>query len=320
MNRKVLTLTVSVAAAITLTAGGVFAVTSLNSAPSEAVTKISSPRPYISKSTPTLTPTPSPAATEAPIVDEPVRPQPEAPAGVEAAPQDAPNNISIYTPPAGFIYVQPRMVNVTAGDVPSWISFETNNDNEQSGETEESWNSSLYAYYNNKFGQTYQYDPIEVHAHWWGEPAVSPDHDAIVNYIDNRDALTVNFVVSANRVTSMMPLSWMATTTGYRNPWAWKMEIDPRLGDDVYKTVAALMYIVEVKNSQLANEPIRLHKEFYPTGCADIDVNYLRAWVDRFATGEYDINTGEPTVQTPEPSPSESTAPAVIPSPSAAAV
>lgn len=53
------------------------------------------------------------------------------------------------------------------------------------------------------------------------------------------------------------------------------------------------MYVVELKNGQLQNEPIRLHKEFYPTGCADIDVTYLRAWVTRFATGEYDINTGQ---------------------------
>jgi hypothetical protein len=233
------------------------------------------------------------------IVDEPVRAQPPTPPGVEAVP-DAPNNISIYTPPEGFVYNGTRMVNLSATDIPAWISYDVNNDNEQSGEDEVSWNSSLYAFYNNKFGQTYQYDPIEVHAHWWGDPGSSPDHDSIVNYIDNKDALTVNFVVSANRVTSMMPLSWMATTTGYRNPWAWKMEIDPRLTDDVYRTVGALMFVVEQKNGQLQNEPIRLHKEFYPTGCSEIDVAYLRSWVNKFATGEYDIATGEPTaVSTP---------------------
>ncbi|WP_298119916.1 hypothetical protein [uncultured Aurantimicrobium sp.] len=240
------------------------------------------------------------------VVDEPIRPQPPTPPGVEAFVADAPNNISIYTPPADFVYNGTRMVNVSSADIPSWISFDVNNDNEQSGEDEVSWNSSLYAFYNNKFGQTYQYDPIEVHAHWWGDPATSPDHDSIVNYIDNRDALTVNFVVSANRVTSMMPLSWMATTTGYRNPWAWKMEIDPRLSDDIYKTVGALMYVVELKNGQLQNEPIRLHKEFYPTGCSEIDVVYLRSWVNKFASGEYDINTGEPSVEAPSPSPSPS--------------
>lgn len=235
------------------------------------------------------------------VVDEPVRPQPPTPPGVEAVP-DAPNNISIYTPPEGFVYNGTQMVNLSSADIPSWIFYDVNNDNEQSGEDEVSWNSSLYAFYNNKFGQTYQYDPIEVHAHWWGDPGTSPDHDSIVNYIDNKDALTVNFVVSANRVTNMMPLSWMATTTGYRNPWAWKMEIDPRLSDDVYKTVGALMYIVELKNGQLQNEPIRLHKEFYPTGCSEIDVAYLRSWVNKFASGEYDISTGAPAVA-PLPTP-----------------
>ena len=94
----------------------------------------------------------------------------------------------------------------------------------------------------------------------------------------------------------------MATTTGYRNPWAWKMEIDPRLSDEIYKTVGALMYVVELKNGQLQNEPIRLHKEFYPTGCSEIDVAYLRSWVNKFATGEYDINTGQPAV-VPAPTP-----------------
>lgn len=246
-----------------------------------------------------LKPTVEPAVEE--IIDEPVRPQPPAPPGVETFVADAPNNISIYTPPADFVYNGARMINLSSADIPSWIIYDVNNDNEQSGEDEVSWNSSLYAFYNNKFGQTYQYDPIEVHAHWWGDPAISPDHDSIVNYIDNKDALTVNFVVSANRVTSMMPLSWMATTTGYRNPWAWKMEIDPRLGDDVYKTVGALMFIVEQKNGRLQNEPIRLHKEFYPTGCSEIDVAYLRSWVNKFASGDYDINTGEPPVVAPSP-------------------
>ncbi len=283
---------------------------------------------------PTRTPTPTPTATptaEAPIqapVDEAVRPQPVTPRGVESAP-DAPLNIAAYTPPAGFGYAGSRMANLTGADIPPWISYDVNNDNEQVGETEESWNSSLYTYYNEKFGQTYQYAPIEAHAHWWGEPATSPSHSAIVNYIDNKDALTVNFVVSANRVTNMMPLSWMATTTGYRNPWAWKMEIDPRLSDDIYKTVGALMYVVERKNPWLAGEPIRLHKEFYPTGCSDIDVAYLRAWVNRFASGEYDIATGQPAsvpppppapsppVPTPEP-PLPTSAPAPTPSASAA--
>jgi hypothetical protein len=60
------------------------------------------------------------------------------------------------------------------------------------------------------------------------------------------------------------------------------------------------MFVVEQKNGQLQNEPIRLHKEFYPTGCSEIDVAYLRSWVNKFASGEYDIATGEPTaVSTP---------------------
>ena len=61
---------------------------------------------------------------------------------------DAPNTTEIYTPPADFVYAGTRMLNVSAADIPSWIAFDVNNDNEQSGEDEVSWNSSLYAFFN----------------------------------------------------------------------------------------------------------------------------------------------------------------------------
>lgn len=308
---------------VTVLIGGFILWNVLNPTPTMVTTAVAETKKPTQTKTPTKTPTSTPTPTTtpepAPVDGEtPTRPQPAPPAGVEAAAPDAPATPSVYAPPPSFSYMPARMVNITAADIPAWIAFDVNNDNEMNGETEETWNSSLYAYYNNKFGFTYQYQPIEFHAHWWGDPATSPSHDAIVNYMDNKDALTVNFVVSANRVTSMIPLTWMATTTGYRNPWAWKMEIDPRLGDSVYKTVGALMYIVESKNPHLKNEPIRLHKEFYPTGCSEIDVNYLRAWVNKFASGEYDINTGQPKPApapvtppvTPEPAPTVTETPA----------
>lgn len=306
-----------IAGSLGLTAGvvisGVGFSSSLNSEPSAAPVvekiEVQEKRSKPSKSPiPTPTPTPSPSASQAPVEASPtVVSQPAPPPGFEFVEPDAPSPVvEEESPiPPGFSYVKPVIVNLSASDIPSWIVFDVNNDNEQLGETEESWNSSLYAYYFKRFGQTYQYQPVEVHAHWWGDPEVSPSHDEIVSYIDRKDALTVNFVVSANRVTSMMPLSWMATTTGYRNPWGWKMEIDPRLTDEVYKTVAALMFVVESKNPHLGNEPIRLHKEFYATQCADLDIVYLRQWVDRFTSGEYDIETGQPAVvSSPSVSPS----------------
>ena len=262
------------------------------------------------------TETPTPEATTPPPPPAPAVKDTTAPKGADFI-IDAPPKELNYTPPAdsGFAYVRPSILNVTASDFPTWIAYNTAYDNERDNETEETWNSSLYGWYNTKYGQTYQYQPIEAHTHWWGDPATSPSHDAIVNYIANRDALTVNFVVSAGRVTDMLPLTWMGTTTGYRNPWAWKMEIDPRLTDDIYKTVGALMYIVERKNPRLANEPIRLHKEFAETDCSDIDRPLVRAWVNRFASGEYDIATGQPAVVAPTPSSSPTTSsPAPTPS------
>lgn len=256
--------------------------------------------------TPTPTPTPTAVVAEAPSVPDPE----DASGPVTDIIADTPTRDS-YTPPAvaGFSYVRPNISNISYADIPGWITYDVVNDREQSGESEESWNTWLYNFYNEKFGQTWQYQPIEVHAHWWGDPANVPSHNEIVNYINNKDALTVNFVVSANRITNMMPLTWMATTTGYRNPYAWKMEIDPTLSEDIYKTVAALMFIVETKNGSLRNEPIRLHKEFYPTGCSEIDTAHLREWVNRFASGDYDINTGEPVAPAP-PAPAPASAPA----------
>ena len=291
---------VPMVAAVAVVVGGnsVLLVANVNTEPDAALVAIDE----------TLEPTetPTPEATTPPP-PPPAAKDTTAPKGADFI-IDAPAKPQEYLPPAssGFVYVRPSILNVSANDFPAWISYNASYDNERDGETEETWNSSLYGWYNTKYGQTYQYQPIEAHTHWWGDPATSPSHDAIVNYIANRDALTVNFVVSANRVTDMLPLTWMGTTTGYRNPWAWKMEIDPRLGEQVYKTVGALMYIVERKNARLANESIRLHKEFADTACADIDTLHVREWVNKFASGEYDIATGQPAIVAPSSTPSSS--------------
>lgn len=288
--------------------------TSVSSVPQSTPVASTNTPTYKKKTTPTRTPTPTPTEVAA----APPPPEPEDATGpVQEIIEDTPTQETYNPPPVtGFVYIRPSISNVSAADIPSWINFNSVSDSEQAGETEETWNTWLYSYYNERLGQTWQYQPIEVHTHWWGDPSNVPSHNSIVNYIANKDALTVNFVVSANRVTSMMPLTWMATTTGYRNPYAWKMEIDPSLTEDVYKTVAALMYVVESKNPYLQNEPIRLHKEFYPTACADLDTAHLRAWVNKFASGEYDINTGQPRVVAPPPAPAPAPSPSDSSSPS----
>lgn len=292
---------IPIVAALVVALSGSLVVAAIGTEPPEDVTFVAI------EETQEPTETPTPEATTPPPPPPAVK-DTTAPKGADFI-IDAPTKPQEYLPPAssGFVYVRPSILNVSASDFPSWISYNTAYDNERNGETEETWNSSLYGWYNTKYGQTYQYQPIEAHTHWWGDPATSPSHDAIVNYIANRDALTVNFVVSANRVTDMLPLTWMGTTTGYRNPWAWKMEIDPRLGPEVYKTVGALMYIVENKNRGLRNEPIRLHKEFADTACADIDRDLVRVWASRFASGEYDIATGQLAAAAPTPSSSPTT-------------
>lgn len=228
-------------------------------------------------------------------------------------PKEAPTQPAQPVKP--FTYKKPNITNIVAADIPKWIKFENVPDNEMNGNTEETWNKSLYEYYNNKYGQDYQYEPVEVHAHWWDDPSKKPQHDGVVQYLKNTEGVTVNFVVSANRITSMIPLTWMATTTGKRNPYGWKIEIDPQLTDDIYKTVAALIYIVESKNTHLKDERIRLHKEFMSTSCSNIDVNVLRKWVNKFATGELDITTGQPKVKEETPTPVEPVKPEPKPEP-----
>lgn len=185
------------------------------------------------------------------------------------------------------------LVNVNEGDFPAWIQYENVPDREIEGYTAKQWNDDLYDWYKNERDVDHYYSPEEVHLHWWDDPAKNPQHDNVVAYLKNAEGLTVNFVVSSGRVTSMVPLTYCATTTGLRNAWGWKMEIDPNLTEEVYKTVAAIIYIVEKKNPKLRNEPLRLHKEFMATSCSNINTEEVTKWLERFQEGTWDITTGE---------------------------
>lgn len=212
----------------------------------------------------------------------PTTPTPEPP-----APTDPP----VATAPADDeLKATPNLITPAAADFPSWIRFEVVADPEGQ---KANLNLEAQQYYG------VPYNPVEAHLHWWNLPGQRGTHDGNVNYIKNTKDLSVNFVLSENRITLMVPINKIALTTGKRNPYAWKVENDPTLSEQQYKTMGYLVYIVEKLNPVLANAPLRLHKEFYSTSCSEISKDKVREYAEKFRTGLLDPSTGLPIVVTP---------------------
>lgn len=184
----------------------------------------------------------------------------------------------------------PDVKTPTAADFPAWIRFDTRLD----PEVTPTYNAELFEYYG------MEYNPVESHIHWWGARNSGATHDGTISHLLNTENLNVNFVVSENRVTLMVPLNQNALTTGRRNPYGWKTENDPNLNEQGYKTLGFLHYLVEKLNPSLAGEPIRLHKEFAQTSCSELLPEKVREYAEKFKNGILDVATGEPVV-TPEP-------------------
>lgn len=187
----------------------------------------------------------------------------------------------------------PPMVTPAAADWPSWIRYEEHLDPDVTPRT----NTDAAAYYGA------EYAPVESHTHWWGEPGNAGTHDSNVRHFIESAELSVNFVVSAARVTLMVPLNKLAFTTGRRNPYGWKTENDPALTDAGYLTLGFVHYLVEKLNPHLQGEAIRLHKEFQNTSCSGIDVARVRSIAEQFRTGALDPATGRAPVTPADPEP-----------------
>jgi peptidoglycan hydrolase-like protein with peptidoglycan-binding domain len=200
----------------------------------------------------------------------------------------------------------PALVSPTAADFPSWVRFEIVHDRTDFTE-KPTLNLDAQKYYGKP------YAPLEVHAHWWGKPDGSAGtHDGNVNYLSNTKDTSANFVSSPGRVTMMVPLNKIALTTGQRNPYAWKVENDPKMtlpgdnGELGYLTLAVLIYVIEKLNPTLRNEQVRLHKEFYSTTCSEIDAAKVRRLANGFHDGTLDFATGKPVTEPqPEPEPED---------------
>lgn len=205
-----------------------------------------------------------------------------------------------------FVPRDPEIIDVEAADFPAWIQFDIVDDPDDT----ETVNREAFDYYKQKYNQEYQYYPIESGVHWWGESSGGATHDSVVRHMKNTASLGTDFVVSAKRITKFGSLGMkrVSFTTGKRSMYQWTSENDPSLTDDVYLTMGLLHHVVEKKNPRLKNEPIRLHKEFAPTECSDIDVARVREIARKFETGEIDFATGheraiEPTPEDPTDDP-----------------
>lgn len=202
-----------------------------------------------------------------------------------------PTEPPVVTPPVDDeLAATPNLITPSAADYPSWIRYDIVTDPEGQ---KVNLNLEAQGYYG------VPYLPVETHLHWWNVPGEGGTHDGNVNYIKNTKDLSVNYVLSENRITMMVPINKIALTTGRRNPYAWKVENDPTLSEQQYKTMGYLVYIVEKLNPVLANEPLRLHKEFYSTSCSEIRKDKVRDYAEKFRTGALDPATGEAPVVTP---------------------
>lgn len=226
------------------------------------------------------------AAWETPVT--PATPTPEKPNPTEPTPEEP--------LPDDELAATPNLITPTAADFPSWIRFDIVTDPESQ---KPNLNVEAAEYYG------VPYNPEESHWHWWNSPGKGGSHEGNVSHIKNTKDLSVNFVLSENWITLMVPLNKIALTTGTRNPYAWKVENDPTLSEQQYKTMGYLLYIVEKLNPSLLNDPLRLHKEFYATSCSEINKAKVRQFAEDFRTGKLDPATGNAPEKPVDPTPEE---------------
>lgn len=193
---------------------------------------------------------------------------------------------TISTSTATHIAKEPGLTEVTLS--PQWISYNSVLDSNDIYSAQEN-----YDYYLSKGNATPEYNPVKLVCHWWGLPSDGATHDGVVNHFISTDNKSVHFVVSANRITRMVPLNNVAYTTGIENTRSWSMEIDPQLTEDVYKTAGWLLYEVERLNPSLYNETLHHHKEFMSTACSNVDLLKVRSYANKFMNGELSASTGE---------------------------
>lgn len=124
------------------------------------------------------------------------------------------------------------------------------------------------------------YKVREIQIHWWDDPKKKPTHAGIVDYIRNKKEGSVNYVVSAGRVTSMVVEDNCAVTTQNGNPHGIKLECSPYGTDADYKMIGKLVADIQKRRGRL---PLVPHKKYWNTTCpGTLDLGWIQAEADKF--------------------------------------
>lgn len=128
------------------------------------------------------------------------------------------------------------------------------------------------------------YKPIELHIHWWDDPSKKPSHDGVVAYIKKKTGGSVNYVVSAGKVTCMVAEENCALTTQSGNPYGIKLECSPYGTDEDYRTIGQLVADIQRRRGRL---PLVPHKRYYNTSCpGTLNLARIQAEADKFNAKE----------------------------------
>ncbi len=132
------------------------------------------------------------------------------------------------------------------------------------------------------YGVPYQFREIQIH--WWDDPSKKPSHDGVVDYIKKKTGGSVNYVVSAGKITRMVAEENCALTTQNGNPYGIKLECSPYGTDEDYRTIGWLVANIQHRRGRL---PLVPHKKYFPTTCpGTLNLARIQAEADKFNVEE----------------------------------
>lgn len=143
------------------------------------------------------------------------------------------------------------------------------------------------------FGVPSTFDSIVIHH--WGDPARSPQFDAVVNWLCNpASGVSAHYVIEANRVACLVELyniAWHAGSS-YGNASSLGLELNPRASSADYHTAAE---VISELWKTYGVKPLLPHKHFTNTSCpGNWDLGRLRLEAQRIYNGETAVSPSKP--------------------------
>jgi N-acetylmuramoyl-L-alanine amidase CwlA len=108
--------------------------------------------------------------------------------------------------------------------------------------------------------------------HWWGDPKDKPTLSGTVNYLKTpASQVSAHYVVSEKEIVQLVEEENIAWHAKQANPISIGIEIDPRLTDTTYETVAWLVRdICNRRKLPIDTNTLKGHREFVATACPGI--------------------------------------------------